>query len=65
MTEARRSDIVDITADLRHETEAAWLVFDGARQAWLPKSMVELEIVRGSLCEIALPEWLAREKALI
>ena len=57
-----RSDLVDIAAELRHETEKAWLFYDGAREVWLPKSQCEYDPDDGT---VALPEWLAMEKGLI
>jgi hypothetical protein len=56
----QRAHLVDILAEVRRETDKAWLIFDGAREAWLPKSKVERD---GST--FTLPEWLAREKGLL
>jgi hypothetical protein len=36
-----RSELVDIAAQLKHETERAYLLYDGAREAWVPKAAVE------------------------
>lgn len=55
------SKLTDIAAELRHETERAYLIFDGAQEAWLPKSQAE----RNTDGTFTLPEWLAREKGLI
>lgn len=35
--------LVDFPVQLVHETEKAYLVDDGTVQAWLPKSLTELE----------------------
>lgn len=51
----------DIAAEIRVETARAWLVFDGAREVWLPKSLVE----SNGDGTFTLPEWLAKEKGLI
>lgn len=56
------SEIVDIAADLRHETEHAFLIFDGGREAWVPKSLVERDARGGTF---AMPIWLAKKKGLI
>lgn len=63
-----RSDLVDIDLELHHETEKAFLVWDGKKdkdgkpiKIWLPKSSVENNL-DGTL---AMPEWLALEKGLI
>jgi len=52
--------LVDIEVELRHETDAAYLVNDGGESVWVPKSQCELD---GST--LTLPEWLAMEKELI
>jgi hypothetical protein len=57
----RDSKLTDISAVIRHETPKAYLVFDGAKEVWLPKSMVE-ENDDGTF---TMPEWLAHEKGLI
>ena len=55
------SDLVDIAAELRHETDRAFLISDGDKTVWLPKFMVE-DNDDGTF---AMPEWLAQEKELI
>jgi hypothetical protein len=55
-----RSDLIEIAVVVRHETEKAWLVDDGTKQVWLPKSRVEVE---GGV--LTIPESLAKEKELI
>jgi hypothetical protein len=55
------SDLVDIAAEIRRETEKAWLLFDGEREVWVPKSQVE-DNGDGTF---AMPEWLAIAKELI
>ena len=50
---------------LKHETKAAWLVNDGDKDVWLPKSQCEIEMGKGTDCIVTLPEWLAKEKELI
>ena len=59
--EARRSDLVDIAAEKRGETEKAFRLFDGARTEWVPKSQVE----EGGDGTFAMPEWLAKERGFI
>lgn len=56
-----RSDIVDIHADLKHETEKAYLISDGSREAWIPKSQCE----RNDDGTFSMPEWIAMDKGLI
>lgn len=57
-----RKELVDIAAELRHETDAAYLVDDGTRKVWLPKSEVEYDVGEGTF---TMPEWLALDKGLI
>lgn len=61
-----KSDLVDITVMLKHETAKAWLVDDGSEKAvWIPKSNAELEPNRdGRTFTLTLPSWLAIEKGL-
>jgi hypothetical protein len=35
------TELTEITVELLHETERAWLVNDGAKEIWIPKSMGE------------------------
>lgn len=61
---AGRSDLVDVSGEIRHETARAVLFFDGTREAWLPKSLIEIE-PKGKLFEVTMPEWLAHKHGLI
>lgn len=38
---ASEAKLVDMDAEIVRETEAAWLLNDGFKQAWVPKSQVE------------------------
>jgi gentisate 1,2-dioxygenase len=53
--------MVEIIAELIHETEQAYLIDDGDREVWIPKSQVEYQ--EADL--FMIPEWLAIEKELI
>lgn len=55
------SNIVDIACELRHQTDQAFLIFDGTKNVWVPKSQVE-DNRDGTF---AMPEWLAMDKGLI
>ena len=55
-----KSDLIDIACEVRHETEKATLIFDGTKEVWLPKALVEIEDG-----EATMPEWLALDKGLI
>ena len=65
-----RSDIIDITVHLHHQTEKAVLISDTGDSddaVWLPRSAIEVDISAssGSVTEITLTEGLATEKGLI
>ena len=59
-----KSDLIDVAVEIRHETARAWLVHDGHRDVWLPKSMVEVTEQCGPSI-VTLPEWLAEKTELI
>lgn len=56
-----KSDLIDIAAEKRGETEKALRLFDGKKSEWVPKSQVE-DNGDGTY---AMPEWLALEKGFI
>lgn len=53
--------LVDISGELRGETDRAFKLYDGARTEWVPKSEVE-DNKDGTF---TMPEWLAKEKGFI
>jgi hypothetical protein len=67
------SKLIDVAAELRHETDSAYLLYDGRSEikkgdtvkselrVWVPKSQVE-DNGDGTY---AIPEWLALEKGFI
>ena len=55
------SDIIDIAAEIKGETDKAWKLYDGSRTEWVPKSQVE----KNDDGTFAMPEWLAMEKGFI
>lgn len=59
--ENSKSDLVDISAEVRGETDKALRLFDGAKTEWVPKSQVE-DNGDGTF---AMPEWLAKDKGFI
>ncbi len=62
-----RSDLVDISVVLVHQTEKAVLVDHGGDgNVWLPRSAIEIEKdSNGKTWTVTLPERLAQEKGLI
>ncbi len=57
----KNHNIIDVAAELRHETDAAFLLDDGDQKVWVPKSLVE----NNDDGTFQMPEWLAFEKNLI
>jgi hypothetical protein len=55
-----QNEMIDIAAELRHETQAAYLLADGAREASVPKSQVEDD---GDWTD-TIPSWLAKDQGL-
>jgi hypothetical protein len=55
-------DLVDIAGEVQHETEKAYLFFDGIRKVWIPKALCEYD---PDTKEMTLPEWKAMELELI
>lgn len=64
---ATRSDLIDVSVVLVHETERAVLVdHGGAETVWLPKSAVEIaRDPSGKTWTLTLPERLAVEKGIL
>jgi hypothetical protein len=57
-----KSDLIDLALELRHETARAYLIHDGHKDTWLPKSMVEYDEQDKVF---TMPEWLAQREGLI
>ncbi len=58
---SREIKLIDVAAELRHETDKAFLLSDGDKQVWVAKALVE-DNGDGTF---TMPEWLAIEKELI
>jgi len=56
-----KSELFDVAAQLKAETEKAFLIFDGTRTVWIPKSQVE----KNDDGTFTMPIWLAKEKDLL
>lgn len=62
----RKHDIITLEVNLKHETQAAYLVDDGKDGVWVPKSQAEMIYGKDEFHgELQLPEWLAIEKGLV
>ena len=67
-----RSDLEDISVELVHETDKAWLVTDGTLDpktgkrvdVWVPKSQAEMDRSDGCYT-LTAPEWLLKDKGLL
>lgn len=55
------SEPFDIAAVIKAETDKAWRLFDGAREAWVPKSQVE----NNGDGTFTMPIWLAKDKGFV
>ena len=53
--------LFDLAAEIRSESDKAYLLFDGTKTEWVPKSQVE-DNGDGTF---TMPEWLAKEKEFI
>jgi len=53
--------LIDIAAEIHAETEKAWMLYDGFRTEWVPKSQVE-DNENGTF---TMPERLAKDKGFI
>lgn len=61
MTRERDAKLIEIAAELRHETADAFLLDDGSAEKWVPRSLVE-DNEDGTF---TMPEWLATERGFI
>ena len=64
----KRDEPIEFCGEIKHETDAAYLVFDGENEVWLPKSQIqdvkELNKKQNAWLFI-IPEWLAIDKEII
>lgn len=61
MKHHRESELIDIAAELRGETELALQLFDGCETKWVPKSLVE-DNGDGTF---TMPVFVAKEKGFL
>lgn len=62
-----RSNLVDVTVIVKHETPLAVLCDHGGKApVWLPKSKIEIEANSdGRTHTVTLEQWLAEDKGLV
>ena len=74
MGKDNKSTDIEVTVEIKHETNAAILVTDGSQEMWIPKSQIGLNdeptgkrpiYEKGTTITISIPEWLAHAKGLI
>ena len=58
---SRDHKIIDLALEYRHETGLAYLVHDGHKDVWIPKSLCEYD----GKNIFTMPEWLAKREGLI
>lgn len=61
-----KSSDIEIACEVVGETVRAYLINDGTKQVWIPKSQITDECEEhGKITSIFISEWLAKEKGLI
>jgi hypothetical protein len=58
---SKSGELFDLAAELRHETLLAYLLFDGTKEAWVPKSQVE----NNNDGTFTMPQWLAEKVGFV
>lgn len=61
------NELVEVDVEVITETENAYLIFDGTRESWVPKSLVKdyTEKPDGTISSIFVSEFIAMEKRFI
>ena len=57
-----KKELIDISGEIKAETEKAYKFYDGKVEVWLPKSQCEWDVDSKVM---TMPEWLAKDKGLI
>lgn len=61
MRRDRDEALIDIAAEVVHETDNAWLLYDGSVEEWVPKSVAQ-DNEDGTF---TMPERMAKQKGFI
>lgn len=56
-----KSELFDLAAEVKGETEKALRLFDGSKTEWVPKSQVE----NNGDGTFTMPMWLAKDKGFV
>jgi hypothetical protein len=63
------TELVEFCGDYKYETDAAYLVNDGDKNHWIPKSLCHditpSDPKEGDSCDITIERWFAEEKGII
>ena len=65
------TEFVEVACQVRRVTDRAVLLYDGAREAWVPKSQIETpdeeleQALMGETVDVLMAEWVAREKGFL
>jgi len=62
---SNRDDLAEVDVEVRKESEAAILVYDGRITAWIPKSQCEDWPNVGQTGTLLAQEWILIEKGLV
>ena len=57
----KSTEVVDIKAEIKGETEKALKLYDGSKTEWVPKSQID---IHGD-GTFTMPMWLARDKGFV
>jgi hypothetical protein len=57
-----RKELVDIEGELLHQTDDAYLFFDGDKEVWLPKSLADWDPDNQTM---TIPVWKAEQVGLV
>lgn len=57
----REPELFEVAAELRHETKLAYLLFDGTKEAWVPKSQTQ----DNNDGTFTMPTWLAEKVGFV
>lgn len=64
MTEGK-TDRTCINCKILRETERAWLIDDGNKEVWVPKSQSEAYRLADGTTDLFVEQWIAKDKGLI
>jgi hypothetical protein len=54
-------ELTDVAAKLQQQTDGAYLLYDGKREAWVPRAIVE----NNNDGTFTMPVWLARDRGFV